>query len=474
MKVETSKKDIIWNYIGVFMSFGYGLVMLPFSVWFLDGDSLGLWYVFQSIGAIAVLMDFGFSPTFGRNINYCWSGARKLQKKGAVFAQDSNEPDFYLIKKVLNTCKIIYGIISSAALILLLTAGTFYVLHVTDYENTKIYITAWLIYAVAIFMNLYFGYYSSFLRGVGAVAENNKAVVFGRIIQIMLTIVLLFLGFGIIGCCVAYMAHGIIFRLIAKHKFYKYKDIGKKLKGVTQKIEKSEIKELFLTIWYNAWRDGLVQLSSYLMTQASTIICSMFLSLSETGVYSLALQVASVIVTVASAFFTTSIPAMQSAYVTKDSDKMRRTFSLSVVIYMLVSVAGIVGFIIAGIPLLKILKPDEVITIPLALGVCSSQFLIHFRKCYTSYFSCTNRLPYVRSLLVSSVFSIIIAVVLMGIFDLGTAGLIFSQIISQVVYNIWVWPIKVHKELELPFFKMPEIAVKTVKRKLRTGAENDE
>ncbi|MBE6771523.1 MAG: hypothetical protein E7547_05185 [Ruminococcaceae bacterium] len=468
MKIETSKKDIIWNYIGVFMSFGYGLVMLPFSVWFLDGDSLGLWYVFQSIGAIAVLMDFGFSPTFGRNINYCWSGARKLQKEGAVFAQDSSEPDFYLVKKVLNTCKIIYGIISSVALLLLLTAGSFYVLYVTEYENTKVYLTAWFIYAAAIFMNLYFGYYSSFLRGVGAVADNNKAVVFGRIVQILLTIVLLFLGFGIIGCCIAYMSHGIIFRLIAKNKFYKYKGIGESLKNVKQKIEKSEIKEMFLTIWYNAWRDGLVSLSSYLMTQASTIICSMFLSLSQTGVYSLALQVASVIVTVASAFFTTSIPSMQSAYVTKDNEKMRKTFSLSVVIYLFVSIAGIAGFVIVGIPLLKFLKPDEIITVPLALGVSASQFIIHFRKCYTSYFSCTNRLPYVRSLLVSSVFSVVIAIVLMGVFDLGTVGLISSQIISQLVYNVWAWPIKVHRELELPFFKMPEIAFKTVKQKIKS------
>ncbi len=231
MRIETSRKDIIWNYIGVFVSFGYGIVMLPFSVYFLDGDSLGLWYVFQSIGAIAVLLDFGFSPTFGRNINYCWSGTSRLEKEGASFAGEG-EPDFSLMKKVLKTCKLIYGIISVVALVFLVSAGSGYVLYVTEFKNIKIYLTAWIIYAIAVFMNIYFGYYSSFLRGVGAIAENNKAVVIGRVIQIVLTVVLLSCGFGIIGCSVAYLFNGLIFRSIAKYKFYKYKNIGEKINNI--------------------------------------------------------------------------------------------------------------------------------------------------------------------------------------------------------------------------------------------------
>ncbi len=466
MRIETTKKDIIWNYIGVLVSFGYGLVMMPFSVYFLDKDTLGLWYVFQSIGAIAVLLDFGFSPTFGRNINYCWSGATELQKEGVVFAEGSGEPDFYLMKRVMRTCKVIYGIISSVALVFLLTAGSGYILYVTDFENSKAYLAAWIIYAVAVFMNIYFGYCGSFLRGVGAVAENNKAVVAGRAVQIILTIVLLACGFGIIGCAAAYLSYGVIFRSLANHKFYKYKNIGKSLNAVEEKVEKSQIKEMFSIIWHNAWRDGLVSLSGYLLSQASTIICSLFMTLAQTGVYSLTMQVASVISNVASALYSTQTPVMQSAYVTKNEDKLKRSFSISVVAYIAIFAVGAAGFSTVGIPLLRIIKPDEPVTVPLALGVCLSQFIIHLRNCYTSYFSCTNRLPYVKSLLGSSVFSVVLAVILMGVFNLGTAGLILSQIISQAVYNIWAWPAKVHRELKLPFLRMPAICVETLKQKI--------
>lgn len=468
MRVQTTKKDIIWNYIGVLVSFGYGLVMMPFSVYYLDGDTLGLWYVFHSIGAIAVLLDFGFSPTFGRNINYCWSGVKKLKKEGAEFSEGINEPDFFMMKKVMRTCKVIYGMISSVALLLLLTAGSGYVLYVTDFQNIKTYLTAWIIYSVAVFMNIYFGYCGSFLRGVGAVAECNKATVAGRAIQIILTIVLLACGFGIIGCSIAYLSHGAIFRILANRKFYKYKGIGKSLKNVREKVEKSQIKEMFTVIWHNAWRDGIVSLSSYLLSQASTIICSLFLTLAQTGVYSLTMQVASVISSVASALYTTQTPVMQSAYITQNTDRLKKAFSVSVTAYIAIFVIGTAGFAVVGIPLLRIIKPDEPVTVALALGVCLSQFIIHFRNCYTSYFSCTNRLPYVKSLLISSVFSVVMALFLMGVFKLGTTGLILSQIISQAVYNLWVWPAKVHKELSLPILKMPLVCINALKSKKKT------
>lgn len=170
MKINLSKQDILWSYIGTILSMGANLLMLPFLMIFLDENTLGLWYVFASIGAIATLFDFGFGVTFARNVTYAWAGARELKKEGAELAINS-EPDYRLMKKVLKTCKIIYGIIAGSALLLLLTLGTGYVIFVSREINGYTYIIAWIIYAVAVFLNLYYGYYASFLRGVGNVAQ---------------------------------------------------------------------------------------------------------------------------------------------------------------------------------------------------------------------------------------------------------------------------------------------------------------
>ncbi len=224
---------------------------------------------------------------------------------------------------------------------------------------------------------------------------------------------------------------------------------------------------MFLIIWHNAWRDGLVSLSTYLMSHASTVVCSLFLSLTETGIYSLVLQVATVISSVSSAFYNTQIPVMQSSYVTENKDRLKKSFSVSVVSYIILFIVAVAAFSTVGIPLLKLIKPDKPVTLPLVLGVSLSQFIIHFRNCYTSYFSCTNRLPYVKSLVISSVLSVASGALLMGAFDLGLFGLVFSQIFSQIIYNIWAWPQKVHKELELPFFGMFILCIEFIKQKIR-------
>lgn len=448
MKINLSKQDILWSYIGTILSMGANLLMLPFLMIFLDENTLGLWYVFASIGAIATLFDFGFGVTFARNVTYAWAGARELKKEGAELAINS-EPDYRLMKKVLKTCKIIYGIIAGSALLLLLTLGTGYVIFVSREINGYTYIIAWIIYAVAVFLNLYYGYYASFLRGVGNVAQANKNTVWARLLQIILMVVLLFMKFGLIGACVAYLAYGTLFRLLGRHYFYKYKGIGENLSKVKYEPSGDEIKEMISIVWHNAWRDGAISLCNYCCNQVSTLICSAYLSLAETGTYSIGVQIASAIATIAGTLYNTYQPELQVAYISADKDKMRKTMSMIVVSFVYLFFLGTASFCVIGIPFLKLIKPSAVVSIPILIGLCVYQFILKYRNCYTSYFSCTNRIIYVGGFTISAILCVGLSFVAIGPLNMGIWGLISAQIISQAVYNLWKWPSLGHKELGL-------------------------
>lgn len=75
MKIVASKWDIIWNYIGTLFSLSSSFILLPFVLIFLSPSELGLWYVFLAVNGLVSMFDFGFDPTFARNIAYAWSGA---------------------------------------------------------------------------------------------------------------------------------------------------------------------------------------------------------------------------------------------------------------------------------------------------------------------------------------------------------------------------------------------------------------
>lgn len=448
MKISLTKRDIIWSYVGTILSMGANLIMLPFLILYLDDDMLGLWYVFASIGAIATLFDFGFGVTFARNVTYAWAGVRELKKEGVEYVE-GREPDYAVIKKVLTTCKVIYGIISGVALLLLLSAGTMYIMYASRALSGYNHIVAWIIYAVAVFLNLYYGYYSSFLRGVGNVAQANKNIVWARTIQIILMIVLLASGLGLIGACIAYLAYGTIFRFLGKYYFYRYKGIGERLNAVKDKTSIMEIKEMFYVVWHNAWRDGAISLCNYCCNQVSTLICSAFLSLAETGVYSIGVQISSAIATIAGTLYNTYQPELQAAYVVADKPRMKKTMSLIVVSYIYIFIFGIIGFIIVGLPMLRLIKPSAIVSVPVLLGLCLYQFMLKFRNCYTSYFSCTNRIKYMGGFIVSAILCVFLSFFMTGNLDLGIWGLILAQIISQAIYNIWKWPMLAHRELEL-------------------------
>lgn len=448
MKISLTNKDILWSYIGTILSMGANFLMLPFLMYYLDEDMLGLWYVFASIGAIATLFDFGFSVTFARNITYCWSGARELKAEGAAFTENL-EPDFRLMKQILSTCKVIYGLLSGAALLLLLTIGTAYVRFVSADIEGATPIAAWLIYAVASFLNLYYGYYASFLRGVGNVSQANKNTVIARAVQILLTILLLFCGTGIIGASVAYLSYGTIFRLLGKNRFYRYQGIGDKLAQVTGEVTRDQLRALFRTVWHNAWRDGAIAMCNYFCNQISTVICSLYLPLAQTGIYSIGVQIATAIAQIAGTLYNACQPELQAAYINQDNEKMKRSMSVIVMSFVYLFLLGTAGFSVIGIPLLRIVKPTAVVSLPVLLGLCVYQFTLKFRNCYTSYFSCTNRIWYLKSFCVSAVLCVALSFFTMGVLHWGMWGLIVAQIASQAAYNAWHWPLLAHREMGL-------------------------
>ena len=446
------------------MSMGANLLMLPFLIYFLDEEMLGLWYVFASIGAVTTLFDFGFAVTFSRNITYCWSGAKKLQKENVSFVENS-EPDYRLMKQVLASCKLIYGILAGAAFLLLLSAGTVYVQYISRNITGFIPILSWVIYAFAAFLNLYYGYFASFLRGVGAVDRANKNTVYARAAQILVTIILLYAGWGLPGACIAYLTYGTIFRLLGKYHFYKYKGIGEKLSKIHGEISCSQIKETFHLVWHNAWRDGAISVCNYFCNQASTVICSMYLSLAETGIYSIGVQIASAIAQIAGTLYNTYQPELQSSYINKNTDKMKQTMAVIVTSFICLFILGTVGFIVVGLPVLKLVKPGTIVSVPVLLGLFLYQFMLKYRNCYTSYFSCTNRIIYVNGFVVSAILCVFFSFILIGPLQFGVWGLIAAQIFSQGVYNFWHWPMLAHKELNLRSGEMICMGISEFRRK---------
>jgi purine-cytosine permease-like protein len=123
-------------------------------------------------------------------------------------------------------------------------------------------------------------------------------------------------------------------------------------------------------------------------------------------------------------------------------------------VYIGVFILGLICAIFIGLPILKLIKPETVVGVPILLGLSLYQFILKFRNCYTSYFSCTNRICYIKSFVISAILCVALSFIFTGWFQIGIWGLIVAQIFSQIVYNFWAYALKAHKEMDLNFFSM--------------------
>ncbi|WP_346207825.1 O-unit flippase-like protein [Caldifermentibacillus hisashii] len=470
MSITLTKKDIVWNYIGTFISLISNFLLLPFMIIFLNGKELGLWYVYLSIGAIVTLFDFGFAPTLSRNIAYSWSGANRLKKTGVEYSTHS-EPNYILLKKVLITCRWIYFLIAFTALLIIISFGTFYIKNISNELNNNEILYSWLIYCLAVFLNLLYGYYISLLRGIGAIYKYNIANTIAKIFQIIISIILLASGLGLVGASLGYLSYGVLFRTLSKKFFFNHNNIGYKLKNIEYRVSFKDIKENFRIVWFNAWRDGVVSLSNYFSTQATTIICSNYLSLEETGIYSLSLQIVTSIASISGALYGAYQPSLQAAYVNRDLNESKKIMSIVMSVYCTLYLAGVLLFITIGIPILEWLSSDLVLNIPVLLLLSLYMFLSKHHSYYASYISNTNKVPYVKAFIASSICGVILSTILIGIVGLGVWGLILGQLFVQLLYNNWKWPYVVMKKLDTNPLKMFKVFILATRSKLIKKSE---
>lgn len=445
------RSTIIWNYIGTLFNMGIQFMLLPFLLYFLSKEELGVWYVMFSFSNFANLFSFGFTPTFARNVAYCWNGAKQLKKTGKEKnAVSSEEPDYYLLKKILCTSQFLYLLFAVAGTFIIGLWGSLHIWNIAKDVLTFDIQVGWGVFLLAIFLNIYYGYYTSYLVGIGQVKENNQIMVIAAILRILVTAVSMGLGLGILGAALGYLANGITQRFLSRRKFYQVNHLKRKLSELKDaKLSFIEIKECFFLVWYNAWRDGLVSVSDYLSTQVSTIVCSSYLSLADTAMFSLTVQLVVAVGRIARSVHTAHTPVFQRAYIIGDEDTLRETQSFCIFIYVIVFCLGILGVLVVGLSLVSFMRPDVTINKAVLLGYAVFQFMLSLRNCYASYMSNTNRVWYWKSYIITSLVVVLVYTFFMKFISANIWWIIFISILGEIAYNFWKWPTLVNSELRI-------------------------
>lgn len=460
-KINVGKRELIWVYISRFLTIGINILLLPLIMKYLEDDELGLWYVFASISQIVNLFDFGFNATISRHMSYAWSGAKNLEKK-SVSNEFGNNTNSTLVSEIIVTCRLVYLIISLIGLVIMSTAGTAYIISVTDNGLTVRILAAWVVYVISVFLNLFYGYWASLLQGIGAVSERSRMTVYAKLSQILIASITIICGMGLLGFVISYLVSGVVLRLAGKIFF------DKRTKSITlvKKVPFEKVKKCFTAVWSTAWKDGIVMLAQYLATQANTLICASFIDLASTSVYGVMSQVVSIIAQVSASYYNAYQPVFSGACLRKDTKEQKEIVSSTILIYKVLFLLATIALLTIGIPIIGILRPGIQIEIGFTLSLCVFYYFFNQKDLFSSMISSFNEIPYWPSYVISAACSLLLSIVLVSKFNLGIMGLVVAPLVVNLAYNFWKWPVYLMKRVNLQYTEIYTIGFRYLKNKI--------
>lgn len=443
--INVGRRDIIWSYFAQFFSIASGIIILPMVLRMLSAEEVGMNYLMLSVGQLVTLVDFGFSPQFGRNVTYVYSGARQLLKNG-IDTNPSNEINYSLLARLIQTARWIYRIMGGIVLLLMLTGGTIYIYHVTaGFTNISNSLLIWLIFSAGIFFQIYYSYYSALLTGSGKIKESKKAMVYTNLLKIVLTYILLYMGYGLLGVVVSNFISPFLTRYLSYYYFF---TTEMKQTLSQYKVTLSEKKELFLTLWHNAKKLGITTISGYLSYGASMFLAGIYLSLNEVASYGLMMQLVSLIGGVAGVMFTIYQPRFASLRVAKNNESFRKEVAYTMCTFYILYFVGSILLIFLAPYAIQLIGSDTVLPGASILFVCIAIRLLDYNfwnLCQTIIAG--NDFPFLKSCLLTGLGITIGCYIALAWLHWGIWGIVISTGLAQSAYNNWYWPRRILRQM---------------------------
>jgi len=446
--MNIGQKDVMWNYVATILQSGVGVILLPFILKTFPQETVAIWTIFSTIMALTTLLDFGFGPSFARNVSYVVSGVTELKSTGyQIVAFENNEIDYGLFKGLINAMRWFYSRLAILLFLLLATAGTYYIYTVLQSyvgNHREIYI-AWIILCLINTYSLYTLYYDSLLSGKGLIKQAKQIQVMGQGLYLIVAVVMILLHFNLIAIVSAQALSIILRRILSYHIIYTA-EFKKALHNAVAKARKDFIKPILP----NAIRLGITSIGLFMVTRSALLIGALYLSLSDIASYGITIQVVVIIAGIAGVYLYTYLPQIAQYRITNNIPSIRK-------IYLHGCGMMLLTFIVCGLALLffgnwgleLIHSKTPLLSRPF-IAVALLIYLLETNHGFAGNILVTkNEVPFFKASLFAGVITLILLYIFFYFTHLGVWSMILAQGIAQGIYQNWKWPMVVLKELNI-------------------------
>jgi O-antigen/teichoic acid export membrane protein len=446
--MDINRSDIFWSYIATILKIGSSIVLIPFVLKMIPSETVGIWTIYLTINAFAMLLDFGFNPTFTRNVTYIFSGVRRLKVTGFESVNGTENPiDYYLLRKLIGAMRWIYLRIAVLHFTLLSTAGTFYLYSILDGYSGSVS-EAYISWSLLVMINtysIYSLYYEALLLGKGLVKRSKQIVIIGQLCYLVVAVFLLYLGYGLIAVVAAQAVSVIIVRVLSYRSFF-----TPSLKARIGSFEGDNFQETLRTLYPNAFKIGLTSFGGFLIQRSSIIIGSLYLSLNEIASFGITVQIVSVIAGLAAVFTNAHQPKITSLQVSGNKDEIKSIYLKGQIIIAITFIFGGGLLYFFGQDCLSLIKSQTPLMIRPLIALC---LFLNFEQTNLSVAGSIlltkNIVPFFRASIISGIAIVLGLFLVFNIHSFGLVTLLIVPLIIDISYQAWKWPMEVISDLNI-------------------------
>lgn len=434
---RASQSAVIWTLGMNGLRLASSLILLPLLLSQLAPADLGMHFLLVSLGALAPLLDLGFSSAIWRAVCHAQAGGKELPVEGLdAPPADNAPPNRELLWGLLDAARQVYQRIAWLAVLLLGSLGTLLVS--LRIEETTTPAHAWLAWGVALLAaawEVYAGWWGTYLMGL------NRMVTFAQInfsaylLKLGFSAGLLWAGAGLSSVPCAGLLAVLVQRTLARRECLRL------LPGTPPPLATDGGRELVARLWPNASRTGLVALGGFFSGQALLFISSLAYGLATTAQFGLSLQIITVSQGLAAVWTQVKWPELAQRWTRGDLPGVRQVLGqrLWLAVITFTVLAG--GAVALAPSLVHWLAPDKAVLAPgwLALMALNGLLDLHL-ACWGMLIFTGNRVTYWRHLLWANGATFGLAAGLVWMTDLGLGALVIAPLITGCAFNYWHWP----------------------------------
>lgn len=438
------KKDVAWSYLATIFMVGSGVLLLPFILHKMPSETVGVWNIFTVITSLVNLLDFGFRPSFARNVSYVFSGVKKLQKNGIATIDEGNDVDYTLLAGTIQAMRKFYRWMSLTVFLVLIIAGTayfYFILQKYNGDQTDAMV-AWLILIFISCYNLYTLYYDALLMGKGYVKRNQQITIVGQVTYFTAAIILIYSGFGLTAIISSKLLSILVRRFLSYRTFF-----TKEMKQAIGNAAPQDSSEILKAITPNAVKVGCTNLGGFLVSRSAVLMGSAFLTLEEVACYGITVQMIEILSQCGNVIYKSYIPKLAQYRANNNLPSLRKVYLYCVATMILIYLLGGSCIVFLGNWAMSLIGSD---TRFLGQSMLLVMLVISYLECNhvmsAGFISADNRIPFFIPSIISGIVTVFLLWLFLSILQLSVWGLILAPGIAQVAYQNWKWPSDVIKE----------------------------